>query len=393
MNPEQLQQQILALVPQIVAWRRHLHMHPEPSFQEFETMAYVSSVLTAFGIAHQKEVAGTGIVAYIAAAHHDPQTPCLALRADLDALPIQEQNEVPYKSQVPGWMHACGHDVHTSILLGTAVLLQQHREQLSRPVKLIFQPGEEQNPGGASLMIKAGVLENPKVEELVALHVYPELPAGFVGIKEGLYMASSDEIHVDIEGVGGHGALPERFVNPIDVGIAWMQACQQFVTENCPNDTPQVLTFGRFEALGSTNVVSATATIKGTFRTMNESWRAQVKTILHEKAAQIATQFGAQINLTIGEGYPFLMNDVALTQKVKGLLTATLGEAQVQPLGLRMTAEDFAFYSHHRPVCFFRLGTGFAHKESNPAVHHPQFDIDENALEVGVKCMLTIALS
>ncbi|MEY4992094.1 MAG: hypothetical protein RI948_971 [Bacteroidota bacterium] len=393
MNPEQLQQQILALVPQIVAWRRHLHMHPEPSFQEFETMAYVSSVLTAFGIAHQKEVAGTGIVAYIAAAHHDPQTPCLALRADLDALPIQEQNEVPYKSQVPGWMHACGHDVHTSILLGTAVLLQQHREQLSRPVKLIFQPGEEQNPGGASLMIKAGVLENPKVEELVALHVYPELPAGFVGIKEGLYMASSDEIHVDIEGVGGHGALPERFVNPIDVGIAWMQACQQFVTENCPNDTPQVLTFGRFEALGSTNVVSATATIKGTFRTMNESWRAQVKTILHEKAAQIATQFGAQINLTIGEGYPFLMNDVALTQKVKGLLTATLGEAQVQPLGLRMTAEDFAFYSHHRPVCFFRLGTGFAHKESNPAVHHPQFDIDENALEVGVKCMLAIALS
>ncbi len=393
MNPEQLQQQILALVPQIVVWRRHLHMHPEPSFQEFETMAYVSSVLTAFGIAHQKEVAGTGIVAYIAAAHHDPQTPCLALRADLDALPIQEQNEVPYKSQVPGWMHACGHDVHTSILLGTAVLLQQHREQLSRPVKLIFQPGEEQNPGGASLMIKAGVLENPKVEELVALHVYPELPAGFVGIKEGLYMASSDEIHVDIEGVGGHGALPERFVNPIDVGIAWMQACQQFVTENCPNDTPQVLTFGRFEALGSTNVVSTTATIKGTFRTMNESWRAQVKTILHEKAAQIATQFGAQINLTIGEGYPFLMNDVALTQKVKGLLTATLGEAQVQPLGLRMTAEDFAFYSHHRPVCFFRLGTGFAHKESNPAVHHPQFDIDENALEVGVKCMLAIALS
>jgi metal-dependent amidase/aminoacylase/carboxypeptidase family protein len=182
-------------------------------------------------------------------------------------------------------------------------------------------------------------------------------------------------------------------VNPIDIGIAWMQACQQFVTENCPNDTPQVLTFGRFEALGSTNVVSATATIKGTFRTMNESWRAQVKTILHEKAAQIATQFGAQINLTIGEGYPFLMNDVALTQKVKGLLTATLGEAQVQPLGLRMTAEDFAFYSHHRPVCFFRLGTGFAHKESNPAVHHPQFDIDENALEVGVKCMLAIALS
>ena len=356
-------------------------------------MDFVSTILSSYGISHQKAVAGTGVVAYIAAPHHDPQAPCLALRADLDALPIQEQNDVSYKSQVPGWMHACGHDVHTSILLGTAVLLQANKENLKRPVKLIFQPGEEQNPGGASLMIKAGVLENPKVEELVALHVYPELPAGFVGIKEGLYMASSDEIHVEIEGVGGHGALPERFINPIDVAIAWMQACQQFVTANCPKDTPQVLTFGRFEALGSTNVVTANASIKGTFRTMNESWRASVKKILQGKASEIAASFGAKISINISEGYPFLMNDKALTQKVKHILTATLGEAQVQTLGLRMTAEDFAFYSHHRPVCFFRLGTGFAAKESNPAVHHPQFDIDEDALEVGVKCMLAISLS
>jgi amidohydrolase len=393
MNPEQLQQQLQALVPQIVAWRRQLHMHPEPSFKEYETMAYVSSVLSTYGIAHQKEIAGTGIVAYIAASHHDSQTPCLALRADLDALPIQEQNEVPYKSQVPGWMHACGHDVHTSILLGTAVLLQAHKENLKRPVKLIFQPGEEQNPGGASLMIDAGVLENPRVEELVALHVYPELPVGKIGLKEGLYMASSDEIHVEIEGVGGHGALPARFVNPIDVAIAWMQACQQFVKGNCPSAVPQVLTFGRFEALGSTNVVSATASVKGTFRTMDETWRAAVKSALQEKASEVAAQFGAKINVSIGEGYPFLMNDPILTNKVKGILADTIGPAQIETLGLRMTAEDFAFYSHHRPVCFFRLGTGFADKASNPAVHHPQFDIDENALEVGVKCMLAIALS
>jgi amidohydrolase len=393
MNPEQLQQQLQALVPQIVAWRRQLHMHPEPSFKEYETMAFVSSVLSAYGISHQKGVAGTGVVAHIAAAHHDPQAPCLALRADLDALPIQEQNEVPYKSQVPGWMHACGHDVHTSILLGTAVLLQAHKENLKRPVKLIFQPGEEQNPGGASLMIAAGALENPRVEELVALHVYPELTVGKIGLKEGLYMASSDEIHVEIEGVGGHGALPARFVNPIDVAIAWMQACQQFVQENCPSTVPQVLTFGRFEALGSTNVVSATASVKGTFRTMDETWRAAVKNALQAKASEVAAQFGAKIKVTIGEGYPFLMNDPALTQKVKGILADTLGLAQIETLGLRMTAEDFAFYSHHRPVCFFRLGTGFADKASNPAVHHPQFDIDENALEVGVKCMLAIALS
>ena len=393
MNPEQLQQQIQALVPQIVAWRRQLHMHPEPSFKEYEIMEFVSSVLSAYGISHQKGVAGTGVVAHIAAAHHDPQAPCLALRADLDALPIQEQNEVPYKSQVPGWMHACGHDVHTSILLGTAVLLHAQKENLKRPVKLIFQPGEEQNPGGASLMIAAGVLDNPRVEELVALHVYPELPVGKIGLKEGLYMASSDEIHVEIEGVGGHGALPARFINPIDVAITWMQACQQFVQENCPSTVPQVLTFGRFEALGSTNVVSATASVKGTFRTMDETWRAAVKSARQAKASEVAAQFGAKINVTIGEGYPFLMNDPTLTQKVKGILADTIGAAQIETLGLRMTAEDFAFYSHHRPVCFFRLGTGFADKASNPAVHHPQFDIDENALEVGVKCMLAIALS
>ncbi|MDP4596828.1 MAG: M20 family metallopeptidase [Crocinitomicaceae bacterium] len=393
MNPEQLQTELQALVPQIVAWRRHLHMHPEPSFKEFETMAFVSSVLTTYGISHQKGVAGTGVVAHIAASAHDPQTPCLALRADLDALPIQEQNEVPYKSQVPGWMHACGHDVHTSILLATAVLLQANKESLKRPVKLIFQPGEEQNPGGASLLIEAGVLENPRVEELVALHVYPELTVGKIGLKEGLYMASSDEIHVEIEGVGGHGALPDRFINPIDVGMAWMQACKQFVDENCPSSVPQVLTFGRFEALGSTNVVSSTASIKGTFRTMDETWRATVKSALQAKASEVAAQFGAKIIVTIGEGYPFLMNDPALTQKVQGILTDTLGAAQIETLGLRMTAEDFAFYSHHRPVCFFRLGTGFADKASNPAVHHPQFDIDENALEVGVRCMLAIALS
>jgi len=373
MSPEQLQAQIRAIAPQIVAWRRHLHMHPEPSFQEFETMEFVSSVLGKYGIPHQKEVAGTGVVAYIAATHHDPQTPCLGLRADLDALPIQERNEVSYKSQVAGWMHACGHDVHTSILLGAAVVMQANRESLKRPVKLIFQPGEEQNPGGASLMIKAGVLENPFVEELVALHVYPEMQVGQVGLKEGLYMASSDEIHVEIEGVGGHGALPERFVNPIDVGIAWMQAARQLVEDQCPKEVPQVLTFGRFEALGSTNVVTANAMIKGTFRTI--------------------AAYGATIEVKIGEGYPFLQNDLELTHKVKNILEKELGTSNVTKLGLRMTAEDFAFYSHHRPVCFFRLGTSKPDQKAAPAVHHPKFDIDENALEVGVKCLVAIALS
>ena len=381
------------LFSKVKAWRRHLHMHPEPSFKEFETMEFVCGVLAEYGISFQKGVAQTGVIAVIRADHHDPSLPCLALRADLDALPIQEQNEVSYKSQNPGWMHACGHDVHTSILLGTAVLLQANRQHLKRPVKLIFQPGEEQNPGGASLLIKEGVLENPTVEALVALHVYPELPVGQIGIKEGLYMASSDEIHVEIIGVGGHGALPARFVNPIDVGMAWMQACKEQVAALCPKDIPQVLTFGRFEALGSTNVVSSTAIIKGTFRTMNEAWRSQVKALLYEQAQRIEKEFGAQIQLQIGAGYPFLYNDPALTNSVKEELENVVGRNNIVELGLRMTAEDFAFYSHHKPVCFFRLGTGNVEEGITHAVHHPQFDIDEAALEVGVKSMYSIALS
>jgi len=381
------------LFSKVIAWRRHLHMHPEPSFKEFETMEFVCGVLSEYGISFQKGVAQTGVIAVIRADHHDPLMPCLALRADLDALPIEEQNDVPYKSQNPGWMHACGHDVHTSILLGTAVLLQANRQQLKRPVKLIFQPGEEQNPGGASLLIKAGVLENPTVEALVALHVYPELPVGQIGIKEGLYMASSDEIHVEIIGVGGHGALPARFVNPIDVGMAWMQACKEQVAALCPKDIPQVLTFGRFEALGSTNVVSSTAIIKGTFRTMNEAWRSQVKALLYEQAQRIEKEFGAQVQLQIGAGYPFLYNDPALTNSVKEELENVVGRNNIVELGLRMTAEDFAFYSHHKPVCFFRLGTGNVEEGITHAVHHPQFDIDEAALEIGVKSMYSIALS
>lgn len=385
--------ELAELFLKVKTWRRHLHMHPEPSFKEFETMEFVCEVLTEFGISFQKGVANTGVVALIRADHHAPDTPCLALRADLDALPITEQNDVPYKSQNPGWMHACGHDVHTSILLGAAVLLQQRRAELKRPIKLIFQPGEEQNPGGASLLIKAGVLENPTVEALVALHVYPELPVGQIGIKEGLYMASSDEIHVEITGVGGHGALPERFVNPIDVGVAWMQACKEQVAALCPKDVPQVLTFGRFEALGSTNVVSSTAAIKGTFRTMNETWRAQVKTILQAQALKIGEQYAAQIQLQIGEGYPFLHNDPNLTARVRNILSKALGEDNIIELGLRMTAEDFAFYSQYKPVCFFRLGTGNLEAGITHAVHHPQFDIDEAALEIGVKSMVAIAMS
>jgi amidohydrolase len=389
----EIENSLSQLTAELQAWRRHLHMHPEPSFQEWKTMDFVCSVLEKYGISYEKGVAETGVVAVIRASWHDQDASCLGLRADLDALPIHELNEVPYKSQNEGWMHACGHDVHTTILLGTAVVLSRHKEILKRPIKLIFQPGEEQSPGGATLMLKAGVLENPNVSELVALHVYPELPVGEVGLRSGLYMASSDELHIDIEGVGGHGALPARFINPIDAGMAWMQACKTELNELCPASVPQVLTFGRFEALGSTNVVAGTAQIKGTFRTMDEVWRAQAHELLQAQAEKIGAKTGATIKLHIAKGYPFLKNDPALTARVAEILKNTLGPNKVQALDLRMTAEDFAFYSQEKPVCFFRLGVGNQEKGIVHAVHHPRFDIDEQALEIGVKCMVQIALA
>jgi amidohydrolase len=389
----EIENSITQLTTELLAWRRHLHMHPEPSFQEWKTMDYVCEVLEKYGISYQKGVAETGVVAVIRASWHDQDASCLGLRADLDALPIQELNEVPYKSQNEGWMHACGHDVHTAILLGTAVVLSEHKEALQRPIKLIFQPGEEQSPGGATLMLKAGVLENPSVSELVALHVYPEMPVGEVGLRSGLYMASSDELHIEIEGVGGHGALPARFINPIDVGMAWMQACKADLNQKCPPMVPQVLTFGRFEALGSTNVVPGTAQIKGTFRTMDEQWRAQAHELLQAQAAKISAETGSKIKLHIAKGYPFLKNDPALSARVEEILIDTLGVNQVKNLDLRMTAEDFAFYSQEKPVCFFRLGVGNQEKGIVHAVHHPRFDIDEQALEIGVKCMVQIALA
>lgn len=389
----EIENSIAQLTAELQAWRRHLHMYPEPSFQEWKTMDYVCEVLENYGISYQKGVAETGVVAVIRASWHDQDASCLGLRADLDALPIQELNEVPYKSQNEGWMHACGHDVHTAILLGAAVVLSQHKEALQRPIKLIFQPGEEQSPGGATLMLKAGVLENPSVSELVALHVYPEMPVGEVGLRSGLYMASSDELHIDIEGVGGHGALPARFINPIDAGMAWMQACKADLNQKCPPMVPQVLTFGRFEALGSTNVVAGTAQIKGTFRTMDEQWRAQAHELLQAQAAKISAETGSKIKLHIAKGYPFLKNDPALSARVEEILINTLGVNQVKSLDLRMTAEDFAFYSQEKPVCFFRLGVGNQEKGIVHAVHHPRFDIDEQALEIGVKCMVQIALA
>ena len=396
MNPERilsLQNRINEIFEKVKGYREHLHANPELSFQEFNTMNFVSEQLTKMGISHERNVAGTGVVGIIRSDHHTEDQACIGLRADLDALPILEANELSYKSKVEGVMHACGHDVHTSVLLGVAELLFEMKDELPSPIKLIFQPGEEMHPGGASLMIDAGVLENPKVSRMFGLHVFPELPVGKVGLKEGLYMASSDEIHLRIQGVGGHGALPEKCVNPLMMGAEFVLKAQELIAERAPAEIPTVLSFGRFEAMGSTNVIPSSAEIKGTFRTMNEDWRMNAHENLEKLAETISQKYKGNIELKISKGYPFLVNSTELTATLKAILQNVLGEENVIDLPIRMTAEDFAFYSQKIPVCFFRLGTGFSDGRENYSVHHPNFDVDPASLKTGILSMVLAALS
>lgn len=387
MKPEQIDAFVESIFPEVKSHREHLHAHPELSFQEFETMAYVSQALQNLGIPHDVEVGGTGVVGYIESPHSDQW---IGLRADLDALPIQEQNDVAYRSQIDGVMHACGHDVHTSILLGTAAVLMQMREELPVSVKLIFQPGEEVSPGGANYIIDAGVMDNPKLEAMIALHVYPEMEVGNVGIKSGLMMASSDEIRIEIHGKGGHGALPEKCINPIAMAAEIISKTPGLLKEFKPEEVPTVLSYGYVEGLGAVNVIPSTCILKGTFRTMNEEWRKQFFELYEGFLRNIEKEFGGSIQLHRVKGYPFLENDPTLTAMVEKRLKDQLGEERVHAIPIRMTAEDFAFYATHVPICFFRLGVGDPSKSINYSVHHPQFDVHSDALKVGISSMVSI---
>lgn len=353
-------------------------------------MKYVSGELSRIGIEHTNGIGGTGITAVIRSSSHLSSDTCIGLRADLDALPIKEENDVPYRSQSEGVMHACGHDVHTAILLGAAEILWEMRDSLPSPVKLIFQPGEEKNPGGATLMIADGVLKNPEVSEIFALHVFPELEVGKVGFKKGIYMASCDEIHITIHGKGGHGALPHNCIDPIVTGANLILQLQQIVSRKCDPKIPCVLSFGHFEALGATNVIPEKAYIKGTFRTMNEEWREEALELIENMTRSLVEANGAKAEIVISRGYPFLENDAISTQKLRSKAEIILGKDNIIELPIRLTAEDFSFYSQIIPACFFRLGVRNEAKGIVHGVHHPKFDIDPDALVTGIQ-MMTIA--
>lgn len=375
----------------IVSWREHIHAHPELSFQEVNTSAYVASILKEMGIPYQHGIAGTGVVALIKGLN--PKKRCIALRADMDALPIHEENDVIYKSINQGVMHACGHDVHTACLLGAACVLNQFKNEFVGTVKLIFQPGEERFPGGASMMINEGVLENPKVDKILALHVYPSMNVGKAGFKQGLYMAACDELYLTIKGKGGHAALPNAYNNPVMLISKLLPNLESYLESLTNSSSPYVFTFGKLEAEGATNVVPEFARAAGTLRTMNEQWRSIIHKKLKVFVAEFLTSNNAEGKLEIIKGYPCLNNDEILTKNCIQSAKEYLGSENVELLDVRMTSEDFSFFSQKIPACFFRLGVRNEDLGIIYGVHHPKFDIDKKAIEFGAGLMAYITMN
>ena len=371
-----------------VTLRRHLHANPELSFEEHETMAFVSEQLDKWGIAHETHVTGTGIVAHVNGVN--PNQRLVALRADMDALPIHESNDVPYASRRPGVMHACGHDVHTTSLLGAIQLLQATNTLWNGTVRCIFQPGEERIPGGAKGMVAAGVLTNPTPSHILGQHVYPQLPSGHVGVRAGAYMASADEIHLVIHGKGGHAALPHLCRDAVLASSAVIVAAQQLIARRCPPDVPSVLSFGRVEALGATNVLPESVAIQGTFRSMRESWRREAHDLLRAIILQTAEAHGCTADLEIRVGYPCVHNNESLAASFKQAAIDFLGSDCVHDLDVRMTGEDFSYFANEIPGCFYRLGTA-SPEVDNPLgthrLHTPLFDVDESSLKIGAGLM------
>ncbi len=374
---------------QVIANRRHLHAHPELSFEEYKTQDFVAQQLTLMDIPYSK-MANTGLVGLIVGEKKSDKV--IALRADMDALPITEANNVIYKSKNVGLMHACGHDVHTASLLGTAKILNDLKADFGGTIKLIFQPAEERLPGGASLMIAEGVLENPKPQAILGQHVMPLIDAGKIGIRLGKYMASTDEIYVTIKGKGGHGAQPQQNIDPVLIMAHLITALQQIISRNADPRSPSVLSFGKVIANGATNVIPNEVYLEGTFRTLNEAWRADAHQKMVKMATGIVEGMGGTVDFKIVKGYPFLVNEPKLTANVKQYAIDFLGKENVLDLDIWMAAEDFAYYSQVADACFYRLGTRNETRGITSSVHTPTFDIDESALNLSTGLMAYLAV-
>ena len=389
MIKDKIQKIAKSIFNDVVANRRHLHSHPELSFHEVETSAFVAKHLESLGLTYER-MADNGLVALLKG--EKPSDEVIALRADMDALPITEANDVPYKSQNAGVMHACGHDVHTSSLLGVASILTELKSEFGGTIKLIFQPAEEKLPGGASLMIKEGVLENPKPSAVIGQHVMPLIDAGKVGFRAGKYMASTDELYVTVKGKGGHGAQPQQNIDPVIITAHMLTALQQIVSRFSDPKSPCVLSFGKVIANGATNVIPNEVYLEGTFRTMDEEWRTEAHVRMKKMAEGLVESMGGTVDFNIVKGYPYLINEPALTNNVRGFAEDYLGKENVLDLDIWMAAEDFAYYSQVADSCFYRLGTRNESRGITSSVHTPTFDVEETALETSVGLMAYLAV-
>ena len=384
MIPESIKLLAIQFKSEFIDIRQHLHAHPELSYQEYETSRFIQSKLTDFGVEFTT-MAETGVVGLIQG--RNPGKRIIALRADLDALAINEANEVAYKSKNPGVMHACGHDVHTTCLLGAAKILQQTKADWEGTVKLIFQPGEEKNPGGASLMIKAGVLENPSPQGIVALHVHPGLPLGQLSFRKGTVMASADELYISIKSKGGHAAAPHLTTDTILVAAQLILSLQQIVSRNNNPFNPTVLSITSVQGGNTTNVIPSEVKMMGTLRCMNEAWRKQAHALITKHVQDVCHTAGADYDLHIDVGYPTVLNDPTLTGNAWKLAEEYAGQQNISETEMRMGAEDFGYYAQQIPACFFRLGVMNIEKGITSGVHTPTFDIDEDAIEIGMGMM------
>jgi len=378
-----------------IAIRRHLHENPELSFQEVETGKFIADRLKEMGIPHEHGVADNGVVGLIKGEKGKTKgrKKVIALRADIDALPILEVNKISYKSKNEGVMHACGHDVHTSSLLGSARILSEVKKQFDGTIKLIFQPAEEKMPGGASIMIAEGVLENPKPKSILGQHVHPPLEVGKIGMRPGMYMASADELYLTVKGRGGHGALPHDCIDPILIASHLVVALQQIVSRNSNPTIPSVVTFGKINSTGgATNIIPNEVKLAGTFRTMDEKWRAEALELMKKMTRTLAKSMGGTAQLKVIHGYPFLINDEELTLRTRQSAEKYMGKENVVDLPIRMTAEDFSYYSQKMPACFYRLGTGNIKKGITSPVHTNTFNVDEKCLELSTGLMAWLAI-
>lgn len=374
---------------EVIEWRRHLHAHPELSFREYETSAFVKARLDTIGI-QWESMADTGIAAIVKG--DLPSDAVVALRADMDALPITEANEVSYKSLNKGVMHACGHDVHTSSLLGVAKILYSLKHSFGGTVKFIFQPGEEKIPGGASLMIRDGILKNPAPAAVIGQHVMPAMDFGKVGFRKGKYMASMDELYIKVTGKGGHGAQPQDNIDPVLIASHIVVSLQQVVSRMANPFTPTVVSFGKFIADGANNIIPDVVNIEGTFRTFDEDWRQKAHKEMKKIAEGIANSMGAVCDFAVRPGFPHLLNNEKLTDELVTYAEEYLGKENVLELDQWMASEDFAYYSHLTDACFYLLGVRNNEQGINASLHTSTFNIDENALALSTGLMSYLAI-